>query len=157
MGRARPPHAALYLVQDEQRTMPVADLSHRREITRHRGHAARRRAHHRLGHEGNDRLRADTLKLGLQLGGKAGDVVGVTLGRRLKMLGKAWRDVTESLRQDRLVGRAPGDVTADGHRAEIVAVIALAARDEMRSLRLAELDVILPGHLERRFHRFGTG
>ncbi len=48
---------------------------------------------------------------------------------------------------------APPFVAADREGAERVAVIALLAGDEEAPLRLADLDEILPRHLQRRFHR----
>jgi hypothetical protein len=51
--------------------------------------------------------------------------------------------------QQRLeLAAAPG-IAAGGQRAQRVAVIALAARDEMAALRLADLDEVLPRHLHR--------
>jgi len=55
--------------------------------------------------------------------------------------------------QQRRIGGAPRAVAADGERAERVAVIALAARDDVAALRLADLDEILARHLQRRFDR----
>ena len=57
------------------------------------------------------------------------------------------------LDQQRLeLGAAPF-VAAGRERAERVAVIALAARDDVAALRLALLDEILPRHLQRRLDR----
>ena len=55
--------------------------------------------------------------------------------------------------QERLELRAPPRVSADGEGAERVAVVALAPRDHMAALRLADLDEILARHLERRLDR----
>ena len=57
------------------------------------------------------------------------------------------------LDQQRLEGRAPPGVAAGRERAERVAVIALPPRDDVPALRLADLDEILPRHLERRLDR----
>ena len=51
---------------------------------------------------------------------------------------------------------APPGVAADRKRAERVAVIALAPRNDMAALRLADLDEILARHLERRLDRLRT-
>ena len=51
---------------------------------------------------------------------------------------------------------APPGVAADRERAERVAVIALAPRDDMAALGLADLDEILARHLERRLDRLRT-
>ncbi len=48
----------------------------------------------------------------------------------------------------------PPFVAADRERTERVAVIALATRNEMRALRLADLDEVLARHLQRRLDRF---
>ena len=61
-----------------------------------------------------------------------------------------------SLDQQRLEGRAPPGVAADRQRAKGIAVIALAPRDDMGPLGLADLDKILARHLERRLDRLGT-
>ena len=57
------------------------------------------------------------------------------------------------LDQERLELRAPPRISAGGEGAERVAVVALAAGDDMAALRLADLDEILARHLERRLHR----
>ena len=44
----------------------------------------------------------------------------------------------------------------DRKRAERIAVIALAPRDDMAALGLADLDEILARHLERRLDRLGA-
>ena len=51
---------------------------------------------------------------------------------------------------------APPLVAADRQRAERIAVIALAAGDEMATLRLPDLDEILPRELERGLDRLRT-
>ncbi len=53
------------------------------------------------------------------------------------------------------LGPPPG-VAADRKRAQRVAVIALAPRDDMAALRLTDLDKILARHLERRLDRLRT-
>ena len=55
--------------------------------------------------------------------------------------------------QQRLELLATPDIAADGERSERVAVIALAPRDEMAALMLANLQIILPSELERGFDR----
>lgn len=59
------------------------------------------------------------------------------------------------LRQDRLELRPPPSIAA-GQRAQRVAVIALPAGDEMATLRLADLDEILPRHLHGGLDGLGT-
>ena len=58
------------------------------------------------------------------------------------------------LDQERREGRAPPFVAARRQRAQRIAVIALAAGDDVAALLLAALGEILPRHLERRFDRF---
>ena len=57
------------------------------------------------------------------------------------------------LDQERLELRAPPRISAGGEGAKRVAVVALATRDDMAALRLADLDKILARHLERRLDR----
>ena len=61
--------------------------------------------------------------------------------------------MAERVRQQRRIGFAAPGIAAGRQRAQRVAVIALAARDEMRALRLAALDEILPRDLDRGFDR----
>jgi hypothetical protein len=58
--------------------------------------------------------------------------------------------------EDRRERLAAPCVAAHRERAQRVAVIALAARDEVRALRLADFHEVLARHLERRLHRLGT-
>src|SRR3546814_8663135 len=53
-----------------------------------------------------------------------------------------------------LVQRAPGDVAAGRQRAQGVAVVALAPRDHPVPRRLAALDMVLAGELDRRLGGF---
>src|SRR6476659_4642578 len=57
------------------------------------------------------------------------------------------------LDQERRERRAAPFVAAGGQRAQRVAVIALAAGDDVAALGLAALDEILPRHLQRRLDR----
>ena len=57
------------------------------------------------------------------------------------------------LDQQRLELRAPPFVAAGRERAERIAVIALPARDDVPTARLAFLDEILPRQLQRRLDR----
>jgi hypothetical protein len=51
---------------------------------------------------------------------------------------------------------APPGVAPDRQSAQRIAVIALAPRNDMAALRLADLNTLLARHLERRLDRFGT-
>ncbi len=77
-------------------------------------------------------------------GALAGALVAVRVARR---------DVLH-VDQERRELSPPPRVAADRERAERVAVIALPPRDEDAALRLADLDEILPRHLERGLDRF---
>ena len=150
MRRAGAAHAAHHLVEDQQRAVPVADLAHGAEIAFRRRHASGGRADHRLGDEGRDRVGAEPLEFGLQLGREPRDEIAVGFAVALFVIGEGRRHMAEGGRQQRRIGLAPPRIAAGGQRAERVAVIALAARDEARALRLAALDEILPRQLDRR-------
>ena len=51
---------------------------------------------------------------------------------------------------------APPGVAADGQRAQRVAVIALAARDDVAAAGLPDFDVVLPRHLQRGLDNLGA-
>src|SRR6185437_12830668 len=82
-------------------------------------------------------------------------VLRLALVRLLEAIGEARRDERD-LHQQRVVRRAPPRIAADRERAERVAVIALAAGDEVPALRLADLQEVLPRQLERRLDRLRT-
>ena len=155
--RAGAAHAAHHLVQDQQRAVPVADLAHAPEIAGKRRDAAGRRADHGLGEKRDDRVGAETLELRLQFVRQPIDVLRVALIVVLEAIGEARRHQAERRRQDRLVMCPPHHVAAGGERAQRGAVIALPAGDEVRALRLADLQEILPRELERRLGALGAG
>ena len=84
----------------------------------------------------------------------AGGVVAVAFALPLEAIGVAGVDVM-GLDQQRLERRPPPGVAARRQRAERVAVVALPARDDAATLRLARLDEILPRHLERGLDGLG--
>ena len=131
MQRAGAAHAAHHLVEDQERAMPVADLAHRAEISLRRRHAAGRGADHGLGDERRHRIGAEAPEFGLQLGGEPRHEIRLGFVVALFMIGKGRRDMAERVRQQRRIGFAPPGVAAGGERAQRIAVIALAARDEM--------------------------
>ena len=151
---AGPAHAAHHLVEDQQHTVAVADLADAPEIAGHRRHRAKRRADHRLGNEGDDLIGAEFEDLVLQLLRQPGGIIVRRLFRALVAPGVAGRDVMR-LGQDRLELRPPPGIAAGRQRADGIAVIALPAGDDMAALRLADLDEILPRHLQRRLDRLG--
>src|SRR6476659_181717 len=62
---ARAAHAAHYLVENEQSTVPVADVAHGPEVTLRRRHASGGGSDHRLGDECGHRVGAEALEFGL--------------------------------------------------------------------------------------------
>ena len=67
----------------------------------------------------------------------------------------AGRDVFDLDEQRLKLGAAPG-IAPDGQGAQGVAVVALPTGDEVPPLRLADLDKVLAGHFQGRFHRFAA-
>ena len=58
--------------------------------------------------------------------------------------------------EERLIGRATGDVATDGHGAEGAAMVALAARDDAEFFGGAGFEMELAGELDRGFSCFGA-
>ena len=135
--------------------MPVADLADALEIAGHRRNHARRGAAHGLGDESGDVARPQAQNLGFQFVGGAAPVFGLRLVVAAMAVGIAGRDV-RGVDEHFLVGLAPPHVAAHRKRADGIAVIALAARDEARARRVAALQVILARHLQRRLDRLGA-
>ncbi len=149
---ARAAHAAHHLVEDQQDAVPVADLADALEVAVDRRDGARRGAADRLGDEGDHCLGPQLLDLGLELPGEALAVLARRLVRAPPAILEAGRDVVR-LDQQRRELLAPPFVAADGERAQRIAVIALLAADEVAPLGLADLDEVLPRHLERCLDR----
>jgi L-alanine-DL-glutamate epimerase-like enolase superfamily enzyme len=70
----------------------------------------------------------------------------------LEAVGEARRNLLH-IHQQRLIGLAPPRIAARGQRAQRVAVIALATGNKDVPLGLADLQEILPRHLERGLRR----
>ena len=85
----------------------------------------------------------------------SGRIIPVAFTLPLQSIGVAGVDVM-GLDQQGLELRPPPGIAADRKSAERIAVVALAPRDHVAALRLADLDKILARHLERRLDRFGT-
>ena len=153
MKRAGAADAAHHFIQDQERAMLVADFAHGTEIAVRRRDRARGGADHRLGDEGRDRIGAEPLEFGIELGGKARDEIRLRLVVALLVIGEGRRDMAEGGRQQRRIGLAPPRVAARRQRAERIAVIALPPRDEAHALRLAGLDKILSSDLDRGLDR----
>ena len=154
MQRASAAHAAHHLVEDQERTMLIADLTHGTEITFRRRNGAPGRADHRLGNEGRDRVGTKPLELGFQIRREPRDKIRLGFIVALFMIGKRRGDMAERRRQQRRIRLAPPGVAAGRQCAERVAVIALPPRDEALALRLSGLEKILPRDLDRGFDRF---
>ncbi len=150
--RAGAAHAAHHFVENEQHAVAIADRPDALEIIADRRDRARGRADHGLGHECDDAIRADLDKLVLQRLRGSRRIIGVALAFPLHSIGVARVDVMGLDQQGLELGSPPG-VAADRERAKRVAVIALAPRNDMGPLRLADLDEILARHLERRLDR----
>ena len=146
-------HAAHHLVEDQQDAVAVAQLADAAQVARHRRQRAGGRADHRLGDKSDHVGAADTLD---RVGQLAHEAFAVRLRRFVVApvaIFVAWRDVRDVDQQRREL-RAPPRVAAHRQCAERVAVIALAARDEVPALRFAALDEVLPRHLQRRLDGF---
>src|SRR6185312_13359471 len=105
--------------------------------------------------EGRDGLRTEALDLVLELVGDAAAVGLLGLRGILVAIGEARRDVRR-VEQPRLIAAPPRRMAADRERADGVAVIGLAPRDQPRALLLADLEEILARELERRLDRLGA-
>ncbi len=152
---ARAAHARHDFVEDQQHAVLVADRGDLAEVVAHRRHRARRRAHDGFRDEGRDRVRTEFEDLCFEFVREPlREGVVVFIGALLA-ISETRRDVMRSdqQREERL---APPRIAADGERAERVAVVTLAPRDEMPVFGLALLDEILARELERGFHRFGA-
>ena len=147
-----PAHPAHHLVQNQQHTVPVADLADAGEIAVDRRHRAKRRADHRLGNEGHHILRPKPQDFRLQLVGDTAGEGSLSLALPHLAIGIAGGDVT-CLDKDRIIDLPPPGVAAGRQRAKGVAVIALASGDDTAPVRLAGLDEILPCELQRRLDR----
>src|SRR5262249_47925086 len=85
-------HAAHDLIENEERTVAIADVAHGTEVARHCGDAARGGADDGLGHEGRDIAGAKALELGFELVREALDVLRFGLVGILPAVGEARRD-----------------------------------------------------------------
>src|SRR5690606_36756052 len=132
--------------------MTVADFTDAAEIIANRRHGPRRRADDRLGDEDDDGFRAQFSKLFFQRAGGARRIVLLTFVFALEAIGKAGIDMV-GFGEQRTKLLAPPLVAAGGQRAQRIAMIALAAADDVAVLRLVNLDEILARHLQRRLDR----
>src|SRR5690606_33635529 len=127
----------------------VADLAHAPEVSRHRGEYAGRRPAHRLRHEADDPLGAQAPDRLVEFARKPLAVLLGALARGPVAIFVARRHMLHVHQQGTELGAAPG-IASHRKGAERVAVIALPAGDEALPPRFADLDEVLPGHLERR-------
>ena len=154
--RAGAAHAAHHLIEDQQHAVAIADLADALEVAGNRRHRAHGRADHRLDDESGDGLRPQLDDHRLELARDAQPVGLLALVRGLVAVGVARRDVPDAGDQQGLEGLAAREITAGRERADGIAVIALAPGDQVAALGLADLDKVLAGQLERRFHRLGA-
>jgi HAMP domain-containing protein len=105
-----------------------------------------------LGDEGDHLIRAEPQNLIFERLRGARGIGLVALTLEVQAIGVARVDMMSFDPQRAKLRTAPF-VAAGGERAERVAVIALAPRDDMAALRLAFLDKKLARHLERRLDR----
>ncbi len=153
--RARAAHAAHHFIEDQQHAIFVAHRAHGLEVARHRREHTGRGAAHCFGHEGDYAIGALRDDGSLELGREAQAVLlGAFIGPLLAV--RVARRNVRGRHQDGRERFAPPCIAAHRKRAQRVAVVALAARDEVRALRLADFYEVLPRHLERRFHRLGA-
>ena len=130
-----------------------AQCPHALEIARRGRHRATGGANHRLGAEADHVLRAEIDDGVFQFLQQPGRVVVHVLPRTPFAVLEAGRDARH-VHQHRFEMAAPVFVAAQGQRAQRVAVIALAARDEDAAPGFAILHEILARHLQRRLDGF---
>ena len=150
-----PTHAAHHFVEDQEHAILVAYLADALEISLDRGHGAERGADDRLRDKGHHAVRAQAHDLRFQLVRDPPAVVMGALVRGPFGILVARRNVTD-LDQHRFELGATPLIAAGSQSAKRVAVIALAACDQMTTLRFAALEMVLSGQLESRFDGFGA-
>src|SRR5215472_100847 len=148
MQRARAPHAAHHFIENEQDAVAVADITHAREISGHRGDGTQRGANDRLGNKRDYATAAKLFYLGLELLRQALAISTRGLVDSPPAIFVARRDVMR-LDQQRAEGLALLKPSANREGAERDPMIALASSDEVSPLRLAAFDEILSRELKR--------
>ncbi len=146
-------HAAHHFVEDQQHAVPVADFAHALEVSRRWCQCAAGGTADGFRDECDDVFAADALDRSCKL---LRQPLTVLLGRfavALVAIRVSRRNMLDVDQQRRELPPAPL-VAADRQRAERIAVIAVAACDKARALRLTLLNEILPRELQRSFHRF---
>ncbi|MCY1513039.1 hypothetical protein D9M68_475200 [compost metagenome] len=146
--------AGHHFVEDQQNAVAPADFLDAREVGRMGDFRAGAGAADRFGDEGRDIFRADRQDRRLQFVG-AGQGVGLgaaagghpVLGRRGDL-----RIVLEH----GLEGRGQRGVAGHRQGAHGRAVVGRLAADEHLALRLAPVEPVLAGDLQRRLHRLGA-
>src|SRR6266481_7286218 len=84
---------------------------------------------------------------------RAGDTAVWKILVERAVIAETWCDVSP-FGEERLIGRAAGDVAADGHRAEGAAVITLTSRNDAIARGLPAFEMKLPGELDGGFRGF---
>src|ERR1700733_10785609 len=153
MQRSGAAHAAHDFIENEQHAVAVADRADALEVICHRRHRPRRRADHGFGDKGDDLIGPEFEDLVFELLCGARGIIGVAFACLSPAIGVAGIDMV-GFDQQRLELRAAPFVAAGRKRAPRVAMVALAARDDVPPLRFALLDEILPRHFQRGLYRF---
>jgi hypothetical protein len=130
-------------------------FAHPAEIARRRRDRAAGRAHHGLGAEADHAFRTGMQDRRFQFVQQHLGVLVLGLAVFAAAVFVAGRH-PRHVHQERREGLAAPFVAAHRQRAQGVAVIALAARDEQRAFQLARLDEILARELQCRLHRLGA-
>ena len=152
---ARPAHAAHHLIQNEENAMAVTYFTNPREIALNRGNGAKRRADDRLGNKGHHRVRAKPLDFGLQFISDAGGKRRLIFPIPHFAIGIAGRNMA-GLDKQRVEGLPPPRIATGSKRTERIAMITLAAGNDMPAFRPSGLNKILARQLQCRFDCLGT-
>ena len=96
---AGPPEARLDLIEDQERTMPVADFANGPEISLRRRHASGGSAHDRLGDERGDMVGAEALEFRFQFRRQPRHEIRLGFAVAPFMIGESRRYMAESRRQ----------------------------------------------------------
>lgn len=154
-SRARAPKPAHHLIKNQQDAISVADFADALEISGRGRNASGGRAANSLRHKSDHGFRGDFEQRLFEFIGDAQAVLFFGLARALPAIGVTRRDVF-GLGEQRAVKFTSSEMTADAQTAQRTAVITLAARDEASSLRLSDVNEILPGQLQRAVHLLRT-
>ena len=134
--------------------MAVANLADAGKIPGHGRHGAHGCANHRFSNEGGDAARSQLQDLVFQAGGGTLAIGSLIFAILMPAPVMARIDMMHSANEQRLELAAAPAIATGRQGAQSVAVVALPAGDDMVAPGLAGLQEILPGKLDRGFHRF---